>query len=218
MNDKKYQYIAIAAFVLGLFFLGAKLYKGQKQDALNEMVKKEEQVFIRDYSPRMGDPKAKVVLVEFFDPECESCRAVYPGVKEILKEYQGKVQLVLRYAPFHGNSKEVIKALEAAKKQDKYWQALEVLFATQPQWGSHHNPRVELIYEILPKIGIDIQKLREDMKDPGLDSLLEQEMADLQRLGVKGTPTFYVNGQLPQGYSYQALRELLNQEITKAYP
>jgi protein-disulfide isomerase len=218
MSDKKYLYIGVSAFVLGLFFMGAKFHKSQKQETLNEVAKKEEQIFVRDYSPRMGDPQAKVTLVEFFDPECESCRAVYPGVKEILKEYEGKVQLVLRYAPFHGNSKEVIKALEAVKNQDKYWQALEILFATQPQWGSHHNPRVELIYEILPKIGVDIEKLKEDMKNSALDGLLEQELSDLQRLGVKGTPTFYVNGQLPEGYSYQALRKLLEQEVAKAYP
>lgn len=218
MSEKKYQYIAVVAFILGLFFLGAKLYKNQKQETLNELVETEEKIFVRDYSPKVGNPEAKVTLVEFFDPECESCRAVYPEVKNLLKEFDGKLKLVLRYAPFHGNSKEVIRALEAAKEQGKYWEALEILFATQPQWGGHHNPQVELIYEILPKVGIDMKKLTIAMQDSKITKMIEQEEKDLKLLGVKGTPTFYVNGKLPRDYSYQALRELLEAEISKAYP
>lgn len=218
MNDKKYLFIGSAALILGLFLLGVKYTRDSQKEQLSAIKENKSEVFVRAHSPRLGNPQAKVTLVEFLDPECESCRMFFPYVKNLLKEYEEKVQLVLRYAAFHGNSKEVIKALESSKKQGKYWESLEILFATQPKWGSHHHPQVELIYEYLPNVGVDISKLKEDMKDPGLDSIIEQDTADLKELGVKGTPTFFVNGRSPESFSFDALQKLLREEVSKHYP
>ena len=91
---------------------------------------------------------------------------LYPHVKNLIKEYEGKVQLVVRYAPFHGNSKIAVAALEAAKKQNLYWESLGLLFERQPEWGSHHHPRIDLIFDFLPSIGIDVNQLKLDMRDP----------------------------------------------------
>ena len=157
-------------------------------------------------------------LIEFLDPECESCRAFYPHVKELIKEFEGKVQLVVRYAAFHGNSKIAIRALEAAKKQGKYWEALSLLFERQPEWGSHHHPRIDLIFEFLPSVGLDIKKLKEDMKDPNIDEIIKIDSEDLKTLGVRSTPTFFVNGKTPAGFGYAYLKELINGEIKRVYP
>ncbi len=209
----KYFFIGVTAILVGCFFLGAKFYKDSQQKKLNFLADEKSELFVREHSPRLGNPEAEVVLVEFLDPECESCRAFYPYVKNLMKEFEGKIQLVLRYAPFHGNSKEVIKALEASKKQGKYWQALDVLFATQPKWGSHHNPQVELIYEYLGNIGINVEELKKEMKDPQYEKVIDQDFSDLKALGVKGTPTFFVNGKKLQEFSYDALRALILSEI-----
>src|SRR5690606_28131327 len=120
--------------------------------------------FVREYSPRFGSENAKVILTEFLDPECESCRAFYPVVKSLLSEFGDKVQLVVRYAPFHQNSRVAIKALEAARFQGKYWESLELLFFHQPQWGDHHNPRPELIFEFLSQLGLNMEQLKSDME------------------------------------------------------
>ena len=55
-------------------------------------------VLTRFHSPTFGDPAAKVEIVEFFDPACEACRAMYPFVKKLLEEHRGRVRLTLRYA------------------------------------------------------------------------------------------------------------------------
>ena len=160
MNNKAYFYIGTTALVLAFFIIGASLYKDSQEKELSFLAKQKAELFIRDYSPHYGNPDAKVYLVEFLDPECESCRAFYTHVKALLAEFKDKVQIVVRYDPFHGNSKEAIRALEASKKQGKYWEAIEHLFDTQPKWGSHHHPKIELIYEFLPEVGVDIVKLK----------------------------------------------------------
>ena len=81
--------------------------------------------WFRPHSPVFGNPAAKVTIVEFFDPSCETCRAFYPIVKGIVTSSFGQVRLVVRYAPLHKGSDTAVKILEAARQQGKYWEAVE---------------------------------------------------------------------------------------------
>ena len=215
-KNKIYLHVGSIAFFVACFLLGVKFYQDSQKKSFGFLAKENGEIFVRDYSPRLGNPDAKVFLIEFLDPECESCRTFYPYVKGLLKEFEGKVQLVVRYAPFHGNSKEAIAALEASRKQGKYWEALELLFEKQPIWGSHHHPQIHLIYDFLGSLGIDIGRLKRDMKDPQIESLINQEVIDLKQLGVRATPTFFVNGKRPAGFGYGYLKELIEQELKEA--
>ncbi|WP_288254450.1 thioredoxin domain-containing protein [uncultured Hydrogenophaga sp.] len=71
-------------------------------------------------------------MVEFSDPACETCRAFYPLVKELMAQYPTQVRLVIRYAPFHQGSDQVVKLLEAARRQDKYVAVMEAVLKAQP--------------------------------------------------------------------------------------
>lgn len=106
----------------------------------------------------MGAEDAPVTLVEFFDPECESCRMVYPAIKDLLKSYEGKVRLVLRYMPLHPNSVQTSQALQAAHEQGKYWDLLTVMFERQPEWADHHSPKPEKVRVYAKELGLDLKK------------------------------------------------------------
>ena len=217
MKNNTYLYLGSISFVLACFLLATKFYQDSQKSSLSFLAKENGEIFVRPYSPRFGNPEAKVFLIEFLDPECESCRSFYPHVKSLLKEFEGKVQLVIRYAPFHGNSKIAVAALEAAKKQGKYWEALEILYEKQPIWGSHHQPQIHLIFDFLATIGIDIDQLKIDMNDPSIEDLLNQEMSDLKQLGVRATPTFFVNGRVPEAFGFGYLKDLIIEQVKKEY-
>ncbi len=203
-----------AVLVMGISFtLAIKFYQSDKAKQLEFIAKDDFKKFVPDDAPRLGSSEAKIYLVEFLDPECESCREFYPYVKSLLQEFEGKVQLIVRYAPFHGNSRMVIKILEASRKQGKYWETLETLFRYQPQWGSHHEPRPELIWNYLPEAGVDVEKIKNDMNDPNLEILISREIADGAELGVRGTPTFFVNGKELKTFGYGPLKELILSEL-----
>jgi protein-disulfide isomerase len=197
--------------------IGASLFKKSQQERLSFLADENSEIFARDYSPRYGNEDAKVFLIEFLDPECESCRAFYPQVKTLLEEFKGKVQLVVRYAPFHNNSKIAIRALEAARLQGKYWEALELLFEKQPNWGDHHNPKPELIFSYLEELGLDMERIRTDMKSDKIEQMIVQDMTDLRTLDVRGTPTFFVNGKKLERFGIEPLRELLAKEVSLNY-
>ncbi len=201
--------------LIALYFIGSRLYTDKEAQRLGFLAQDNAETFIRDYAPTMGSDDAKVFLVEFFDPECESCRAFYPNVKRILKDYDGKVKLVLRYAPFHGNSKFAIKILESARLQGKYWQTLELLYRYQPMWGSHHNPRPELIWEFLPELDLDIDRLKEDMKSPQITHIIEQDSLDAKTLRVRGTPSFFINGKMLKHFGDAPLRAAIDAELQR---
>jgi protein-disulfide isomerase len=187
----------------------------KKQDSL---ANENESTFIRDHSPTLGSEDAQVALVEFFDPACEACAAFSPFVKNMMAANPGKIRLILRYAPFHTGSDYFVKILEASRKQDKYWETLDVLFKSQPYWASHHKPQPEKIWQFLPKAGLDIEQLRRDMNDPAIVQIIQQDLDDAKALKVDKTPGFFANGKPLQTFGYQQLQALVESEIRANYP
>ena len=125
--------------------------------------------------------------------------------------------MVVKYAPFHKNSQLAITALEAVRMQGQYWSALEMLFHYQPYWGNHHNPKPELIFKYLANLKIDMNKLKEDMSDPKIKKIIEQDSLDLRKLKVRGTPAFFVNGKPLPKFGIEHLRKLIAKEISLQY-
>lgn len=212
MKTKLFAILAVIVSLIGGYFLATYSYKTSLDQ---ESSKIDQAIYLRDYAPRMGSMNPKVFLVEFFDPECESCRAFYPHVKDLLEEFKGEIQLVLRYAPFHPNSMTVVKILEAARKQNRYFETLEVLYKYQPQWGDHHNPRPDLVWKFLEEVDLNIEQLKVDMNDPSMLSNIEQDIKDLETLKIRGTPTFFVNGRPLPRFGLEPLRELIKEELSK---
>ena len=208
---------ACVVLVLG-FVLGSSYYKGQQAEKYGFLAQKNAELFVRDHSPTRGSDDAKVFLVEFMDPACETCAAFAPFVKKIMDANPGKIKLVVRYAPFHDGADNFVKILEAARMQGKYWETLDVMFQTQGIWASHHNYQPQRLWEVLPKAGVDIEQIRKDMHSPAIAKIIEQDMADVKALNVKKTPGYFVNGRPLQNFGSRQLYELIQSELKVQYP
>lgn len=200
-----------------VFAMGMFAFQSKKAAESTDLASKNVANLVQFYSPSTGAADAKVTLVEFFDPSCEACRAFYPLVKSILEENKGKVKLVLRYAAFHKDSDIVVKMLEATKVQNLYWQSLEAVLLSQPDWADHGAPQVDKIWPFLKAVGVDVEKAKADMKSPAIENILKQDAADIVAFQVQKTPTFYANGKPLLNFSEDALRALVKQEIDTAY-
>lgn len=208
--------LVISALLLAAFAAAAFFYQGatptpQKQAAPTAQGAS---ALVRFHSPVFGPAKAPVTIVEFFDPSCEACRAFYPPVKKILEENPSDVRLVLRYVLFHQASEEVARLLEASRKQELFPQVLEAVLANQPAW--HDDPKAAKAWEAAASVGLDVDKARADMNSPEVDAVLKTDMQDVQTVGVRGTPTFFVNGQPLDEFGPEPLRELVSRELAKA--
>lgn len=175
------------------------------------------EALIRSYSPVLGPEDAPVTIVEFFDPACEACRAFYPVVEAIMAEHGDAVRVVIRYTPFHGAaSEEAIRVLEAARMQGVFEPVLEAVLREQPRWASHGAPEPGLILEIAATAGLDAEAARTQMLAPDVVAILNQDRADVETVGVRQTPTFFVNGKPLDPFGEAELRSLVAAEVAAA--
>ena len=213
--NKKLIIAGSLTLIVALFFAGTYFYKSSEKSRIESMAQNNKAYFEREHSPSLGSTMARVTLVEFLDPECEACRAFYPVVKKIMDDFDGAVRLVIRYAPFHQNSKFAVQLLEAARKQGKYWEAMDLFFKYQPQWGDHHNPQPDKLWGYLEEAGVDIEQVKKDMNDPEIMKMIELDIQDGARLGARRTPTFFVNGKPLENFGFEGLREQIQQEVDR---
>ncbi len=214
---QKYLVIFSALLLLLAFAGGALYYKSRQADAAAQAYQRDRSTFVRDYSPTHGNPAAKVEIVEFFDPACETCREFYPFVRKLMDAHPDKIRLYARYAPFHNGSDQVVKILAAAHKQGKFWETLEAVFAAQSSWAPQHRPQPELVWNYLGGVGLDIPRLRQDMESPEIEKIVRQDLADAKKLNVTATPEFFVNGKPMPSFGYEQLKTLVEDAVSAAY-
>jgi len=214
--NKKWLVISSLLVVVLAFVAGTVLFRSKSNQEVSQALQNNNEALIRAHAPIYGNLAAKVTIVEFFDPSCETCRAFFPVVKSIVNSSFGQVRLVVRYAALHPGSDTAIKILEAARKQGVYWQAVEKALAAQPQWAAHGNPQPELLWEVIKDTGLDVAKAKSEANSPEIERLLQQDLADMRALKVDKTPGFFVNGTPLRDFGEAQLKALVDQEVAKA--
>jgi len=208
--------IVIIGAVLGAKYYRSSVENTPKPAAANASM-------IREDSPSIGPADAKVTLVEFLDPECESCATYAPRVKQVMKDYEGRVRLVVRYVPLHPNSARAITFIEAAGEQGKLWQAMELLFQKQGEWGEKHGapanapkPDIPALFEkYAMELGLDLDKYNAAVKANRFTAKIDRERKDAQANGVRQTPTMFVNGKKLSSLGESDLRAAIEDELKR---
>ena len=137
-------------------------------------------------------------------------------VKEILDAHPDKVRLVLRYAAFHDGSDMAVKILESARKQGVYIPVLEALLRAQPKWADHSGARLEYAWEAAVAAGLDFDEAQKQILDPAVLAVLNQDSADVEKVGVRRTPTFFVNGQPLLDFGAKQLINLVQSHVNES--
>ncbi|OGA16528.1 MAG: disulfide bond formation protein DsbA [Betaproteobacteria bacterium RIFCSPLOWO2_02_FULL_66_14] len=208
---------ALAAIALLLAFaLGTLIYKSQQSEQSAQLAESNRANLVRMHSPTLGRADAPVEIVEFLDPACETCKAFYPVVKQMMAANPDRIRLVLRYAPFHTGSDQVVAILEAARKQGKLWPALEAILASQAAWAPNHRPQADLVWRHLEGLGLDLERVRIDMAAPEVARVIAQDLEDARVLNVTKTPEFFVNGRPLPSFGYEQLKKLVDEALASA--
>ena len=207
--NRKTLFITVAGLLILAFIVGAMLFNKYRATELD--------VLLREGAPVKGAADARITIVEFLDPACGTCRDFYPLVKQLIDQYPGKVKLMVRYAPLHPGSDQVVKMLEAAHHQGKFWQALELLFNSQHRWVVNHESQPVRARGILNSLPLDHEKLSADMNHPDVIQAIQQDVQDGQTLNVRATPEFFVNGRPLPSFGYEQLSRLVKEAVAEAY-
>ena len=168
-----------------------------------------------EHSPTLGDPGAKVHIVEFLDPACGTCALFFPMVKQWLAELPDELRLSVRHVAFHSGSDYAVRILEASRKQDKYWQTLEALLASQNQWVQNHIVQPDRIGPAIAAVGLNMEQLMADMNTVEVMQRIEQDKKDSVLLKISATPEYFVNGRPLPSFGQQQLADLVREELRK---
>ncbi len=160
---------------------------------------------VRPDSRRLSSGSSDVVFVEFLDFECEACRAAYPAVEELRRQFGDEVTFVVRNFPLHGNSVSAALAAEAAAEQGAFEAMYAKLFETQSEWGERSDSQEAVFFGFAEELGLDMDAFRDVYDDPDTLAKIERDQAEGQALGVTGTPTFFLDGEKLEPESFEDL-------------
>lgn len=203
-----------AAVALVVMFAGATMmYTATKSGTPAAIPEATQAALVRSHAPTVGPVDAPVTIVEFLDPACETCATFYPMVKDMMAANPGRIRVVYRWAPFHNGSQDVVAMLEAARKQDKLWPALEALLASQGEWSPGHTPQVAAAWKQLEGLGLNREQMIADMASAEITQRIAQDLADAASLNVTMTPEFFVNGKPLPSFGYEQLKQLVDDAL-----
>ncbi len=190
------------------------------RDAMIALEEKEDRAMLASYNdalkhddrdPAYGPKDAKVTIVEFFDYNCGYCKTSTEWVKSVLKTYPKDVRIVFKELPIlegrTKTSRNASLAALAAHRQGKY---KEMHFALMSERGLS----TEKIENLAVESGIDIDTLREDIKDPKLAKHIEDTIGLAQKIPpLTGTPFFVINDAFMAGADTNALQSMLEKAL-----
>jgi protein-disulfide isomerase len=159
-----------------------------------------------DDQPSKGNPEAAVTVVEFTDYQCPNCASAQPTLERLIAEYGDRVRFVVRDFPLqmHADAQKAAEAAEAAREQGKYWDFTAIMFRNQS------SLKPEQLKEYARVIGLDVAKFGAALDSGRFADKIQRDLNDGERIGVSGTPTFFVNGRRASDASYETLKAALD--------
>ena len=156
-----------------------------------------------DEPHRARGPKgAPIQIVEFSDFQCPACKTAQAKLSQLLNQYPGAIRLVYFHFPLPGHvwSPLAHRAAECASFQDKFWTYHDKLYAGQETWSKSLDPPVEAFLTYAKEGDIpDLNEFARCLGDVKVDKKILQEKETGLGLGVRSTPSFFVNGDLVVG-------------------
>ncbi len=208
--------IAVAVGILVIAVVAATLlFEGDIAEPLQDDATMRQAALASEHAPTLGDANAKVHIVEFLDPACETCALFFPMVKQWMAEVPGQIRLSVRHVAFHSGSEHAVKVLEASRKQGKYWETLEALLASQREWTQHHTVLPDKIGPAITDVGLDMEQLMADINSIEVMLRMEQDKKDAILLKVSKTPDYFVNGRPLPSFGQRQLADLVREELEK---
>lgn len=216
MNQKSL-FLSVVGLIILATVLVVVIFKNHQSDQQGHSENQNHAALERQGAAMKGPADAKVTIVEFLDPACGTCAQFYPFVKKLIDQYPGKVKAIIRYAPLHTGSDQVVTMLEAAHLQGKFFEALELLFKNQGRWVVNHTSQPMRALALLNSLDLDQDRLAADMNSPEVIAAVQKDIQDGRALNVRATPEFFVNGKPMPSFGYEELNQLVIDAIADAY-
>ncbi len=199
--------VAIAVICVGVVFV-VKTLKPNPEELLKKRIAERS----------VGDPKAPVWVTEYFDYQCPPCGTAHAVLGDWMASHPGKIYLQLRYYPIPKHPyalKAAIHAECAARQEGKFFKFHDALFDHQAEWAQESYPELKFLM-YAQEAGLELNRWDACTKDPEVEKFVNEERAKADSLGVKITPSFFVNDKMVVGTKalVEELDAVTNQKST----
>lgn len=162
-----------------------------------------------DESPVFGNTtNPKLTIVEFTEFQCPYCSRIAPTMKDLMDKHPGEIKFIYKNFPlsFHANAKPAAAAAIAAQKQGKFW---EYRYALAP----HSRELTDSTFEAVAKeVGLNIEQFNKDrVLDDAMNARIQKDFDLGVKVGVQGTPNFYINGKRQDRFSPELVEKMLKE-------
>jgi protein-disulfide isomerase len=167
-----------------------------------------------------GNPNAPVTLEEFGDFQCPACGSYHPELKKIESEFGDRLRVVFREFPLvtlHEHALLAAQSAEAAGMQGKFWEMHDKLYDTRADW-EFKNDLVPVFVDYAKQIGLNTDQFQKDLNSETVASRIFQDGKRAHSFGLKGTPSFFVNGKEAVGDQWkpEGLRQMISDAVKAA--
>lgn len=184
----------------------------QEIDAFYEAKEPPRPIVSVEGAPSRGPAGAAVTIVEFSD-HCPFCRAVEPTIREVLARYPDKGRLVYRDFPLdnlHPGARRAAEAARCATDQGKFWPYHDLIYSKEP------DGTAEEIERFARQVGLDVDAFEACLASGKHRARVQKDLEEGMRLGVEGTPAFFVNGRLLSGAQpLEAFTRIIDEELAR---
>ncbi|CAN5822088.1 hypothetical protein BH18ACI4_BH18ACI4_18070 [soil metagenome] len=168
----------------------------------------------------IGPEGAPVTLEEFGDFQCPPCALLHPVLKTMEKEFGSRLRVIFReypLVPAHPHALVAARSAEAAGAQGKFLEMHDQLFENQRTWHEQFDAR-PTFEGYAKKLGLDLERFKRDVTSQSIEERIFLDGKRAHALGVKGTPTVFLNGrEVPfESLAPEKLRVLINAQLTSS--
>lgn len=196
--------------------IGAMLYRAKRTAAVTTSKEQAAAAQAADPVHARGSADAPVTLEEFGDFQCPPCGRLAGPLQEIEKDYGPRLRVIFRNFPFaiHEHAREAAYAAEAAGLQGQFWEMHDLLYREQAVWAKEKD--VQPLFESYAgMIGLNLEQFKKDVGSEQVKVKVESDRKRGEELGVKNTPTIFINNQSvpPTSLNPTALRAAIDAAV-----
>ena len=169
--------------------------------SLGRLAKPKLPIVASDFPRSQGPVEAPVQLIEYSVFQCPACRTAQSDVKALLKDFEGRVRFTYQHFPLEGHpfARSAHQAAECAAEQNRFWNYHDLLYERQPDWSRGVPPPPESFMRYAQELGLDLDRFAKCLTDPQVAARIREERIAGEGLGVRSTPSFFLNGELVVG-------------------
>ena len=160
--------------------------------------------------PIFGNPDASVKILEFSDIQCPACKAAHPTVQRIREEYKDSISFEYYHYPLraiHPYAQKAAEAVECANDQGKFFEYIDAAFTQSPSLQKN-NLKI-----IASRLSLDTEKFNACLDSGAKAKAVEGNLRLGDVKGVRGTPTFYINGKPLDNWEYTSFKAAIDREL-----